>query len=146
MLKWITIFTLVFSTSYSNAWAETLPMPGRFHLDADPKRVLSEYPLGMLDKQATLIHQGPADRALTLPNGKEAWLYDAGGKDLHRTYTVVFDNQGTVTDVLFYDHGRHYKFGLSALLLQSEAIRTKEPALGSGPDGSAPQNIPQTQP
>lgn len=112
-----------------------VPMPPVFNLSADPEEVLRTYPLGQITRQAAFSHHGPANSVLVLPNGKEGWLYDVEKQGLHRTYTLVFDDKNLVIDVLYYDHARFSKYGLSALQVQSVQTRTQEPALGSGPHG-----------
>lgn len=111
----------------------TLPMPPGFTLDADPEKTLAAYPLGVIHKDAAFVHHGKANKELVLPNGKTGWLYDVGDQEWHRSYTLVFGDDGTVSDVLYYDHGRFSKHGLSALQIQSVEPRTKGPALAPGP-------------
>jgi len=114
------------------AVAADVSMPLRFDINAEPREVLRQYPLGEIDEQTAFSHHGQADKKVELPNGAEGWLYDVGREEWHRTYTLVFGGEGTVIDVLYYDHSR-FEEGLSALVLQSVALRTEEPALGPGP-------------
>ncbi len=119
--------------------AGKLSMPPNFSEQAGPETVLRAYPLGVITKQAAFIHHGKAVRTLILPNGKEGWVYEVGGKQAKtyqhptkekqkhtvyetepgngvRTYTLVFDNKGVVIDVLYNEQGRHD--GLTALQVQ----------------------------
>ena len=112
-----------------------IQMPPKFSLDEKPEKVLAMYPLGVIDKSAAFAHHGKANDELTLPNGRIGWLYDVGTKEWHRSYTLVFGNDGVVIDVLYYDHGHFSKYGLTALQVQSTRARTRNPALGSGPGG-----------
>jgi len=117
-------------------------MPPNFSEQASPENVLRAYPLGVITKQAAFIHHGKAVRTLILPNGKEGWVYEVGGKQARtyqhptkekqkhtvyetepgngvRTYTLVFDDKGVVVDVLYNERGRHD--GLTALQAQRKA-------------------------
>ncbi len=109
-----------------------MAMPPTFDLNADPKTVLGSYPLGVIAQQAAFSHHGGAHRTITLPNGRTGWLYNVGEREWHRSYTLVFDRQQTVSDVLYYDHGRRGG-GLSALVLQS-----RRAVLGAGRLGPPP--------
>lgn len=117
---------------------QTLPMPPEFSSNADPSALLRSYPLGGITKQAAFSHHGKAHRTITLPNGMEGWVYEVGGtrhENIYispdgekrsvmetskgsrvRTYILVFDSRGTVSDVLYKENGRHD--GLTALQLQ----------------------------
>lgn len=117
-----------------------MKMPPSFSIDADPDRVLKEYPLGEIPRSAAFSHHGEAHRKVTLVNGLEGWTYEVhqGGNpkryqqpggatsttmDIHNhpaviTYTLVFGSDGTVIDVLFED--RQHGTGNSALLAQQE--------------------------
>lgn len=112
--------------------AAQMVMPPTFELNADPKTVLSTYPLGSIPQQAAFSHHGGAHRAVTLSNGSTGWIYNVGGKEWHRTYTLVFDRQRMVSDVLYYDRGKRGG-GLSALVLQS-----REAVFGAGGLGPPP--------
>ncbi|HID50192.1 MAG TPA: hypothetical protein EYP40_11395 [Chromatiales bacterium] len=114
--------------------SETLPMPPRFTQNALPATVLLAYPLGMIDHQAAFSHHGSAHRRLTMPNGNEGWVFNIGDKEWHRTYTLVFKQDGTVGDVLYHDHSRYSETGLSALLLQSKGRIVDGPRTAPGPD------------
>lgn len=129
------LLALVLTTA-SLAGQARLPMPPSFTSEVEPETVLRDYPLGVITKQAAFIHHGKATRTLTLPNGKEGWVYESGGKQAKtyqhptkekqkhtvyetepgngvRTYTLVFDDKGLVIDVLYNEQGRHD--GLTAL-------------------------------
>ena len=111
-----------------------LPMPPSFSGQKTVDAVLRAYPLGVITKQAAFSHHGKAIRTLTLPNGKEGWVYEVGGKEARtyqhptkekqtvyetgpgngvRTYTLVFGDKSVVMDVLYNEQGRHD--GLTAL-------------------------------
>lgn len=117
--------------------AGQLSMPPSFTEQVKPETVLRAYPLGVITKQAAFSHHGKALRTLILPNGKEGWVYEVGGKQAQtyqhptrekhtvyeagpgngvRTYTLVFDDKGVVIDVLYNEKGRHD--GLTALQVQ----------------------------
>lgn len=112
-------------------------MPPSFSEQNEPEMVLRAYPLGVTTKQAAFSHHGKALRTLILPNGKEGWVYEVGGKQAQtyqhstrgkhtvyeagpgngvRTYTLVFDDKAVVIDVLYNEQGRHD--GLTALQVQ----------------------------
>lgn len=117
-----------------------LAMPPAFTMQADPQAVLGAYPLTEITKQAAFSHHGKARRSVTLPNGKEGWVYEVGtvqartyqnprgeprsvqeaetGHGL-RSYTLVFDARGVVSDVLYREQGPHD--GLTALQVQLRA-------------------------
>lgn len=129
-----------------------LPMPPAFTAQADPQTVLGAYPLTAITKQAAFSHHGQALRSVTLPNGKEGWIYEVGivqartyqnprgeqrsvreaetGYGL-RSYTLVFDERGVVSDVLYHEQGPHD--GLTALQVQLRG-GGKAPPTGSGHD------------
>ena len=136
VLNMLLALTTVVATT---ALAATLAMPPKFTGQADPEMVLRAYPLGTITKQAAFSHHGKAPRTLTLPNGKEGWVYEAGGKQALtyvnpagekqtvyetgpgngvRTFTLVFDDKGVVIDVLYNEQGRHD--GLTALQEQRQ--------------------------
>ena len=129
----ILLLALIIIGVTARAQQPTLPKPPRFTLNDKPERVLANYPLGVIDRNAAFSHHGKAHKEFTLVNRREAWLYDVGEKEWHRTYTLVFGKDGKVIDVLFYDHGRHEKYGLTALQVQSKGPRTNEPAIAPGP-------------
>lgn len=123
-----------------HAAPETAPMPPTWTPGKDPRQVLAAYPLGRIDKQAAFLHHGKAHRFVILPNGKEGWVYAIGGEREHayrgpagqartvreshpeaygaRSFTLEFDDQGRVIDVLYNEKGPHN--GLSALQVQRE--------------------------
>lgn len=116
------------------AFEKSVRMPPRFKLDATPQDVLSIYPLGVIDKQAAFSHHGGTHRKVTLPNGMEGWLYHVGEQQWHRSYTLVFDINNKVSDILYYDHGKNREYGLSAMQIQSLDMIVGGTRLGSGPD------------
>lgn len=142
----IAITTAVLTLCYGEgvlAQQPILPMPPHFSTDVDRDAPLKQYPLGVINKQAAFVHHGKADREVKLPNGKEGWVYEVyppgqkrtytypsgqaqavperSGSDFGtRTYTLVFDDQGVVIDVLYNEHGRHD--GLSAAALQTHQL------------------------
>lgn len=102
-------------------------MPPSFSEQNEPEMVLRAYPLGVTTKQAAFSHHGKALRTLILPNGKEGWVYEGGGKQAQtyqhptrekhtvyeagpgngvRTYTLVFDDKGVAIDMLYNEKGR----------------------------------------
>ncbi|NIR59490.1 MAG: hypothetical protein GWO02_08185 [Gammaproteobacteria bacterium] len=123
--------------------AEPPPVPPAFTTDADRVEVLRSYPLGVLDRQAVFSHHGKAHRQVELPNGQQGWVYLVGQARTRatyewpsgqaqtvtqtragagvRAYTLIFDDGGTVIDVLYNESGRHD--GLSALALQWGALK-----------------------
>lgn len=127
------IFGLSVMWSQAIGQPPPLPMPPGFNLNSDPVKVLANYPLGVIGQDAAFSHHGKANKTFTLPNGKRGWLYDVGKKEWHRTYTLVFDTDGKVIDVMYYDHGHFSKYGLTALQVQSVEPRTEKPTLGPGP-------------
>lgn len=127
------ILGLALGWSLTQAQQVPVQMPPGFSLEEGPEKVLATYPLGVIDKGAAFSHHGKANKEFTLPNGLLGWLYDVGQREWHRTYTLVFGGDGTVIDVLYYDHGRFSKYGLTALQVQSVQPRTESPTLGPGP-------------
>ena len=134
VLNVLLTLTMVAATA---ALAGQQTMPPSFSEQNEPETVLRAYPLGVTTKQAAFSHHGKALRTLILPNGKEGWVYEVGGKQAQtyqhptrekhtvyeagpgngvRTYTLVFDDKGVVIDVLYNEKGRHD--GLTALQVQ----------------------------
>ena len=134
VLNVLLTLTMVAATA---ALAGQQTMPPSFSEQNEPETVLRAYPLGVTTKQAAFSHHGKALRTLILPNGKEGWVYEVGGKQAQtyqhptrekhtvyeagpgngvRTYTLVFDDKGVVIDVLYNEQGRHD--GLTALQVQ----------------------------
>jgi len=134
VLNVLLTLTMVAATA---ALAGQQTMPPSFSEQNKPETVLRAYPLGITTKQAAFSHHGKALRTLILPNGKEGWVYEVGGKQAQtyqhptrekhtvyeagpgngvRTYTLVFDDKGVVIDVLYNEKGRHD--GLTALQVQ----------------------------
>lgn len=101
------------------------PMPPSFDTKTDPQEALTKYPLGVITKQAVFSHHGKEHRTVTLPNGDEGRVYQVGSGMGLRTYTLVFNDKGVVTDVLYNEKGRHN--GLTALQLQAQATRVLGP-------------------
>jgi len=134
VLNVLLTLTMVAATA---ALAGQQTMPPSLSEQNEPETVLRAYPLGITTKQAAFSHHGKALRTLILPNGKEGWVYEVGGKQAQtyqhptrekhtvyeagpgngvRTYTLVFDDKGVVIDVLYNEKGRHD--GLTALQVQ----------------------------
>lgn len=134
VLNVLLTLTMVAATA---ALAGQQTMPPSLSEQNEPETVLRAYPLGVTTKQAAFSHHGKALRTLILPNGKEGWVYEVGGKQAQtyqhptrekhtvyeagpgngvRTYTLVFDDKGVVIDVLYNEKGRHD--GLTALQVQ----------------------------
>jgi len=134
VLNVLLTLTMVAATA---ALAGQQTMPPSFSEQNEPETVLRAYPLGITTKQAAFSHHGKALRTLILPNGKEGWVYEVGGKQAQtyqhptrekhtvyeagpgngvRTYTLVFDDKGVVIGVLYNEKGRHD--GLTALQVQ----------------------------
>jgi hypothetical protein len=134
VLNVLLTLTMVAATA---ALAGQQTMPPSFSEQNEPETVLRAYPLGVTTKQAAFSHHGKALRTLILPNGKEGWVYEVGGKQAQtyqhptgekhivyeagpgngvRTYTLVFDDKGVVIDVLYNEQGRHD--GVTALQVQ----------------------------
>ena len=104
---------------------KTLPMPPTFNTRIDADEALTKYPLGVITKVAAFAHHGKENRSVTLPNGNEGMVYQVGSGTGLRTYTLVFNDKGVVTDVLYNEKGRHN--GLAALQLQAQAKRILGP-------------------
>lgn len=134
LLRMLTIAIAAATITLAGGHAGSLPMPPSFTDEVAPETVLRTYPLGVITKQAAFSHHGKAVRNLTLPNGKEGWVYETGGKQSKtyqhptkqmqtvyesglgngvRIYTLEFDENGVVIDVLYNEQGRHD--GLTAL-------------------------------
>ena len=142
---WALTIAIAAATTTIAGHAGPLPMPPSFTDEVAPETVLRAYPLGNITKQAAFSHHGKAVRSLTLPNGKEGWVYEVGIKEARtyehptkekhtvyesepgngvRTYTLEFDSKGVVIDVLYNEQGRHD--GLTALQVQRR-IRGQAP-------------------
>lgn len=132
----IYLFWWLFASTMAVAQENIPTMPPSFSLDKSPGEILEEYPLGVVDKKVAFIHHGKAIKEFTLPNGRLGWMYDVGQQEWHRTYTLVFGNDGKVIDVLYYDHSKYSKNGLTALQIQTVEPRTESPTLGSGPNSN----------
>lgn len=144
------VIAIMLALAWSGGYGQTqktLPMPPDFNIDASPRTVLEQYPLGLIPKQAAFVHHGKAVKTVTLPNGHQGWVYEVGGqrektyKDPtgekrtvreseqtlgRRTYTLVFDDNGMVVDVLYNEKGRHD--GLSAVQVQREREGADKPS------------------
>lgn len=101
------------------------PMPPVFDIKTDPREALAKYPLGVITRVAAFSHHGKEHRGVALPNGYEGMVYQVGSGTGLRTYTLVFNDKGVVTDVLYNEKGRHN--GLTALQLQAQAKRILGP-------------------
>lgn len=96
---------------------DSISMPPRFEVNAEPKEILSAYPLGVINKQTAFAHHGQALKKFILPNGNEGWLYKVGEKaGIPSNYVLQFSDAGFVIDVLHKDH--RYTLGHSALQYQ----------------------------
>lgn len=139
----------------ASAAAVTLPMPPQFDAQRDPEDLLRSYPLGVITQPAAHAHHGHPDHRIDLPNGLEGWVYELHGDgisrkyiqpdgseqtvreakkySLDRSYTLVFDRDRTVIDVLFDD--QHRDLGLSAVQVQrrSDVEGQKLPGVPHGP-------------
>ena len=134
---WALAIAIAAATTTLAGHAGSLPMPPSFTDEVAPEAVLRTYPLGVITKQAAFSHHGKAVRTSVLPNGKEGWVYEVGGKQAQtyqhptkekhtvyetgpsygvRSYTLEFDDKGVVIDVLYNEQGRHD--GLTALQVQ----------------------------
>ncbi|MBI5042019.1 MAG: hypothetical protein HZB57_12715 [Gammaproteobacteria bacterium] len=108
-----------------------MPMPPAFSAQANPEETLRTYPLGVITKQAAFSHHGQATRAVKLPNGNEGWVYQSGEESGLRTYTLEFDGQDRVVDVLYNERGRHN--GMTALQVQAQAAKILGPEAEPAP-------------
>lgn len=109
-------------------------MPPQFSFDHTPEEILQNYPLGTMNELAAFAHHGEPEHKILLPNNQKGWVYElydsktSAYKDLthqnkrvreirsqipHRTFTLVFNSNGIVNDVLF--NGQTPKFGISSL-------------------------------
>lgn len=141
LLNVLPTLAMVTASATLAAQAGLPSMPPNFSEQETPEKVLRAYPLGVITKQAAFVHHGKAVRTLILPNGKEGWVYEVGGKQAQayvhptgekhtvyetapgngiRTYTLEFDSKGVVIDVLYSEQGRHD--GLTALQVQRKAL------------------------
>lgn len=116
------LMPILISANASSEETQHLPMPPKFNLDSAPEKLLENYPLGMVNKVAAFSHHGASTKEITFPNGRTGWVYDIGRIETHRIYILVFDTNDYVSDVLYYDHGKYDKFGISALLIQTKQL------------------------
>ena len=111
------LVAIMFWASISFAEESKKPMPPTFSHESHPARTLSNYPLGVINKQDAFFHHGRAIRMMILPNGNRWWLYKAGEEvGVPSIYILEFSNDDFVIDVLHKDH--RYKIGHSALQYQ----------------------------
>jgi hypothetical protein len=108
-------------------------MPPVFSFSHEPEEVLTEYPLGMINKQEAFAHHGSPVRKLLLPNGNHAWLYSTGEEaGIPEIYILQFSDGGKVIDVMH--KSLHYENGHTAL--QYQFLKDVTPQLkmtGPGP-------------
>jgi hypothetical protein len=130
--KWL-LLVLLFVTSIGLAGQPQKPMPPKFSLDTDPAEILHNYPLGVISEQDAFAHHGGPVRKVTLPNGRQGWLYTAGEEaGVPSIYILHFSADGIVTDVLHKDY--RYKIGHSALQYQYlQHVEAELQTLGPGP-------------
>jgi hypothetical protein len=121
-----------------------MPMPPAFSVQMDPEEALEKYPLGVITKQAAFSHHGQATRAVKLPNGNEGWVYQFGEESGLRTYTLEFDGEEQVIDVLYNERGRHN--GMTALQVQAQAAKILGPEAEPEPfDKHPPEEFRQSK-
>lgn len=118
------IFSVALLVVASTA-AAALPMPPRFEAAGDPADTLVHYPLGVITRDAALIHHGKAHWTTKLPNGREGWVYEYGSRNATYSYTLEFGRDGTVIDVVY--RRADDKRPLSALGLQMPKIGEAQP-------------------
>lgn len=115
--SWVVLGILVCWSTASLAIEPKKPMPPAFSIDNDPAEVLHEYPLGTISKQEAFAYHGGPVHKVTLPNGKEGWLYLVGEEaGVPNVYVLEFSDDGVVIDVLHKSY--RYKIGHSALQYQ----------------------------
>ena len=144
MNQWMMAVSLLFFATIGQAASPSdrqhLPMPPVFSLDANAEQLLKTYPLGVITKEAAFAHHGQAHNVVRLPNGLEGWVYEnsptkqetfsmPSGQTRETqtlehttvlsTYTLVFDSDGKVIDVLYRDDRRDDT--ASALLAQRQS-------------------------
>lgn len=122
LLKCILAGTVLLLSIQSHA-SEFKPMPPIFNLNLPAEDILRKYPIGEITATEAHHHHGKEHRLINLANGYKGHLYNVGKAETHRTFTLVIDKYNTVVDVLYSDHVRYSKTGLSALLLQSQQIK-----------------------
>jgi len=134
-LLWINfiIFSNVAFIGNAIAGQKPMLMPPHFNLNAQPKEVLSNYPLGKITREVAFSHHGGPDRKIVLPNNAEGWIFNVGQKEWHRTYTLVINKAGVISDVLYYDHTRYADHGLTAMQMQSKKFIVGHTRLGPAP-------------
>ena len=129
------IFIATFILVSSSAFAAQMkkPMPPTFSFRHEPEKVLSEYPLGLINKQEAFAHHGGPVRKLLLPNGNRGWLYSTGEEaGIPELYILQFSEDGKVIDVMH--KSLHYKNGHSALQYQFlQGITPELKMTGPGP-------------
>ena len=127
----ITAFVLV--SIIATAAQAYKSMPPTFSYEQNAAKVLSEYPLGLINMREVFSHHGAPVRKLILPNGNKGWLYSTG-RDVYtpNIYILQFSDKDIVIDVLH--KSLHYKNGHSAL--QYQFLQGSDPELkltGPGP-------------
>jgi len=129
----IVVISLLFLSIASISVQAAKQMPPDFAFENEPRDVLVNYPLGVINEQAAFAHHGGPIRKEILPNGNQGWLYKSGEEvGVPSIYILEISRDGIVTDVLHKDY-RH-KLGHSALLYQY--LIDKDPmsrTLGPGP-------------
>lgn len=129
------IFIVMFIVVSGSAFAGQMKkqMPPTFSFMHEPEKVLSEYPLGLINKQEAFAHHGGPVRKFILPNGNNGWLYSTGEEaGIPELYILQFSKDGKVIDVMH--KSLHYKNGHTAL--QYQFLREVTPELkmtGPGP-------------
>jgi len=115
--KSIFLITCVVISNTALAVQAQKQMPPKFAYRYQPEQVLSEYPLGVINKQEAFAHHGGPVRKLTLPNGNKGWMYSTGEEaGIPELYILQFSDDGKVIDVMH--KSLHYKNGHSALQYQ----------------------------
>jgi len=113
----IFVITCIVASSAAFGAQAQKQMPPKFAYQHQPQQVLSEYPLGVINKQEAFSHHGGPVRKLTLPNGNEGWLYSTGEEaGIPELYILQFSHDGVVIDVMH--KSLHDKNGHSALQYQ----------------------------
>jgi len=130
--KSIFIITLIVMSASASAVQMKKQMPPTFSYKNEPEKILSEYPLGLINKQEAFAHHGGPVRKLLLPNGNNAWLYSTGEEaGVPEIYILQFSDKDIVIDVMH--KSVHYKKGHSAL--QYQFLQTVTPELRiTGPE------------
>lgn len=113
----ILVVTFVVLANAAMATQAQKQMPPKFSFMHEPEKVLSKYPLGLINEQEAFAHHGGPVRKMTLPNGNKGWLYSTGEEaGIPELYILQFSDGGKVIDVMHKNV--HYKTGHSALQYQ----------------------------